>query len=245
MRNDLGNGKFIFNPEQNPNRPNRQFNPNQRRPRGQVGGGMQPRRVEPKKKFIDDNLFLDPNLNKPPKSPIKITKNFIVYILIGVIVVLVLVGIFMLIKNIIKNKKPNEPGVIVNKNIFVGSWNCKDYITTDGKNYTVGDKYIISLSFDNDNKFKFGSYNDLENNYSVGNYKFNFVQAKTDDIHIYNLLLSSTKAIKDGKLNVGKYSSEYLVEISKTNGNMILGNKTNKSVYICTSNDRTNPKIEG
>lgn len=241
MKEKKDNSDIFFNSNIPPagNRPRRGPYP----PRGPVPRGRGPvRGPAPKKKFIDDNLFIDPKLNKPKKEKEPFDNNKLVIIIAIVIGVLALGG---LIYYFVTKEKPAEgPKKVQNKNIFVGSWNCKDWLTEDGRNYYPGDKYIISIAFDNNGKFIFGSYNDLDKNYSVGNYQYEFVQKSDDNLEIYNLGLFANKAVKNGYIEIGNYESIYKAGISSKDGQMLLDNQKKESMYICSSHDRTNPKIE-
>ncbi len=220
-------------PPRPPFPPNRGVRPPNRRP-------APPR---PKNKFIDENLFSDPNLNKAPKPKKELPENFVV-IIIAVIIGLVAIG-GIIYYFVTREPSEKEPEVVKNKNIFVGSWNCKEFYTEDGTNYKEGKDYILSVAFDNNDKFIYGSYKDLDNNHTIGTYQYELLRNETDDLQIYYLILSSNKSVNNGKIQTGDFKSQYQTKISVKNGNMMLANVKTKDMFACTSHDRTNPKIEG
>lgn len=248
MKDKNNNSNILFNSNPGPGRPpNRP--PNRNRPRGpyppnprRAGGGPQ-RGPQPKKKFIDDNLFLDPNINKSPKKKKPLPDNLLVIIIAALIGVVAIGGIIYYF--VTKEPAEKEPDVKKNSSIFVGSWNCKQYIKDESGRYSPGDKYVISVAFDNDGKFIFGQYEDLNNNYTIGNYQFELLEKPSADLENYNLGLFANKAVTGGYIQTGNFKSVYKTSVSKKDGSMLLMNQNpDKDAYICSSHDRTNPKIE-
>jgi energy-coupling factor transporter transmembrane protein EcfT len=98
---------------------------------------------------------------------------------------------------------------------ILGDWDC--HMNSD-------DSYIVFVSFNANNSFKWSKYNELDYNYVKGEYSYNDNKLK----------LEGTEFVVDGVLQDSLYISEY--DVSFDRNELVLYNSKTHNKYYCSKN---------
>lgn len=164
---------------------------------------------------------------------LKENKKYKLGLILNIISLVIAIPLFMLYSNII-NSKPSNP--------TVGTWDCKAFNNGDNKNLD----YIITMTLNNDNQFKWNKYNDAKNNHVIGTYEFEDLHKTNygETANYYKIILTGDEFVNNGELQSEVYKSTYEIGILKDTDEAILMNETTYNMYYCYRNDKSNSKIE-
>lgn len=158
-------------------------------------------------------------------------KKNIIGLILNAISFIIAIPIFLLYSYLISD---------VPANALVGTWNCKSF-SGNGE----GSNYVVTMKINNDNKFIWGKYDDLTNNYVIGNYDFEELE-KNDNKnieHYYSLTLDGSEYVTNGKLQNEKYKSTYQI-MDSGDESLLFINVSTYNMYSCYLVDESNPEIE-
>lgn len=162
---------------------------------------------------------------------LKENKKYKIGLILNIISLVIAIPLFMIYSNIL-DSKPSNP--------TVGTWDCKSFDGTGAKG-----EYIVSMTLNNDNQFKWNKYNDAKNNHVIGTYEFKDLH-KTNygkTANYYQIILNGDEFVNNGKLQSEAYKSTYEMGILKDTDEAVLINVNTYNMYYCYRSDKSSSKI--
>ena len=146
----------------------------------------------------------------------KTNKKNQIYLIIGIIIGLALV---IIISSIVFHNKSYR------NNDFIGTWDCKGIGKT-----AKGDNYVLTIKFDNNNKFIFGTYAELDKDSTKGTY----VIKENDKKGTYTIVLSFNKKEEELKATLSKENDKTIAVLTDVDD----------ASYKCYLTTKKNPNLK-
>lgn len=139
-----------------------------------------------------------------------------IYVYIGLVLGIAVVAVFSSIVFLNKSYR---------NNVFVGTWDCKGIGKT-----AKGDNYVLTIKFDNNNKFIFGPYAEIDKDSNKGTYEVK----ENDKKDNYTIVLSFNKKEEELKAVLSKKNDQTVVTLTDVDD----------ASYICYLTTNKNPNIK-
>lgn len=140
-------------------------------------------------------------------------------IVVGCLIVIILVLLLY----------PNSSKTVSNP--AVGVWDCKSF--NNGNNAHLD--FIVTMTLEKNNRFKWNKYNDGKDNYVVGNYEFKDLHKTNNSgtANYYSIKLIGDEYVDGGILQNKPYGSTYEMGIITPGNEAILANTQTYRMYYC------------